>query len=68
MAGCETNAARITSRSIAIMHTRLADHDWADAGHHLALPQMAVVHNGLAAILSLAARHAWRENDERDAA
>jgi hypothetical protein len=47
------NAAGIASRSLAIAHTWLADRDRADTCQHLALRQMAVAHNALAAVLGL---------------
>ncbi len=37
----------IVGGRLAVAHARLADGDRADAGHHLALGQMAVAHDAL---------------------
>jgi len=49
----KANAAGIASRSRAIAHTGLADRDSADTCQHLALRQMAMAHNALAAVIGL---------------
>jgi hypothetical protein len=47
------DAAGIGSIRLAIAHTRLADGDRADTGHHLALGQLTVADNALMAIRGL---------------
>src|SRR5262249_18264432 len=49
----KANAAGIASRGLAITDTGLADSDRTDTCEHLALRQMAVAHNALAAIFGL---------------
>ena len=49
----EADALGIVGGCLAIAHARLAHGDRPDAGHHLALGQMAVADDALAAILGL---------------
>jgi hypothetical protein len=49
----EADAGGIVGAGLAVAHTRLADADRADAGHHFAPGQMAVADEPLAAILRL---------------
>ena len=49
----EADAAGIGGGRLAIAHTRLADGDRPDTGHHLALRQVTVADDALVAILGL---------------
>jgi hypothetical protein len=62
-ASVPSSTATASENSPAITHTRLADRDRADTGHHLTLRQMAVAHNVLADILSLEAISFARRSD-----
>jgi hypothetical protein len=52
----EPDTVGIVSGGIAIAHTRLADGDWTDPGHRLALRQVTVAHHPLVAVLGLQIR------------
>ncbi len=49
----------LTPSPTAVAHARAAHGDRADAGHDLALGQMPVAHQPLAAVLGLECRHDW---------
>jgi hypothetical protein len=52
-AGLEAATLRIFGACLAVAHPRLAHGDSADAGHDLALGQMAVTHNAPTAVRGL---------------
>jgi len=43
----------VKNRCLAVAHTRLADGDRTDTGHHLALRQVTVAHDPLVAVCGL---------------
>ncbi|MHC2384907.1 transposase [Bradyrhizobium liaoningense] len=49
----EPDTVGIGGGGLAIAHTRLADGDWTDPGHHLALRQVTVADHTLLAVLGL---------------
>ena len=51
--GREADAFRIVGPGLTVANARLAHRDGADAGHDLALGQMTVAHNALAAFFGL---------------
>src|SRR5450631_60314 len=51
--GREPDAVGVGSVRLAIAHTRLADRDRTDTGHHLALRQVTVAHDPLVAVRGL---------------
>jgi hypothetical protein len=49
----EPDTVGIGGGGLAIAHTRLADGDWTDSGHHLALRQVTMANHALVAVLGL---------------